>query len=405
MKRYRIITYCCFGLFLALLRCAEEPFVPEILNNEELLFTTAAPIDIWQGEEADDISFVVGDNVDNWLHLAIYETPPQLVGEEVEEGTPPMWSFFGQVTAGRTIGLADGSLREDVEALDLAFFLCSTDNLYWVAWSWEETAHFVTHSSKRVNLLNEPSRRPALTLLDVEKIGSGPADTLLRAGNEVRLRLRIGNVGELTATDIRYSLRQDRISGLPRDASLANIIANDDLTEEVTFVIPEDAVFGDDFVFQLLFTSNNCVDVASEFTLRVNSVKVSIVDIRLTRILWAPAGGLWDFCALPVSFNPDIYYELYSPSALLKQSLDIDDVDLNAQPHVVDFPNLTPPIELAIDTTYRIEFWDDDLCIFPAEPDFIGVTEFNLLDRLTTRPPIIYDTTELIIAEIHLQWE
>jgi len=370
----------CFLLFITLSQCAKEPTLPVSMNNEGLLFPNAAPLSVRQVMGMDEIGFLIGDDVGAYLSLSIYEAPPELINGRVEESGVPLWSFFGPVTAGSELTLAEGTLREDLEALDVAYFLCNTENLYWAAWSWEETAHFVTFSSKKVNLLEEPGARPALELLDFEIVGNGPADTLVRAGREIRLQLRIGNTGDLLATGIRYSLRQERITDLPQDQPLDNIIPGSSLTEEVSINIPASAAFDEVFTFQLLFTSNDCVDIASEFTIKVNSIQVSLVDIRLTRILYAPDGGLWDLCALPVSFNPDVYYELYSPSRRLDTSLVIDDVLLDNEPHVADFPNLTPPIELSFDTTYRVEFWDDDICFVPTEPDFIGVTEFTPFD-------------------------
>lgn len=406
MNSKLILFACAFTLLgFSLTQCAKPQLIPEEFDNEELLFPMAAPMDLRQSESPNGIGFVVGNNVGAYLNLSIYETPPELINGRVEESTVPLWSFFGPVAAGAMIVLEEGTFREDVNRLDEAYFLCNPDNLFWAGWSWEDTAHFVTFSSKKINPLVAPGRRPSLKLSDFEILGNGPADTLIRAGSEVRLQLNISNEGGLLATDIRYSLRQDQVPDLPRDQVLDDIPANGSLAEIVVVDIPASAVFGDEFTFQLLFTSNDCIDVASEFKIRVNSIKVSLVDVRLTRILYVPDGGLWDFCALPASFNPDVYYQLFSPTTRLYESLDIDDVLLTTQPHVVDFPNLTPPIELAFDTTYRVEFWDDDFCFVPAEDDFIGLTEFTPLDYSESRPGIIYDTTERIISEIHLLWE
>ncbi|MEL7160379.1 MAG: hypothetical protein AAFN92_06460 [Bacteroidota bacterium] len=397
-----LVVYLC--IYLLFFGCEKDPITKPNFANDALLFTNAAPLDLQQ-DEAQQVVFLVGEAVGAYLHLGVYASPPELINGEVVNSEAPLWAYFGAVTPGQRIDLADGTLREDITALDAAYFLCRPNDLYWAAWSWEETAHFVTFSSEKVNRLDAPVPRPDLTLRSVTRLGSNPADTFLQAGSEVRLLLDIANAGGLEAANIRYSIRQELIDGLPTDQPLGNIPVNGNLAEEVVFTIPETANFGDVFTFQLLFTSNECVDVGTTFSLEINSIKVALADVRLTRILFRPDGGIWDLCALPSFWDPDVYFEVFSPTSLLFQSSDIDDVQLDAVPYVVNFPNQTPPIPLGFDTLYRVEFWDDDVCFTDSDPDFIGATQFRPFDYRESRPNVLFDTTDRIITEIHLIWE
>lgn len=400
------IRLLLLGLVLTYLTaCVPETATPVLQRNDMLLIPTAATLDLRQTVSEGDVTFLVGERVGTFLYVAIYDLPPEYQGGEVVERGDPLWQFTGAITAGQQLRLSNGMLRDSLSGLDEAFFLCREDPLYWAAWSWEETAHFVTFSTPAVNVLTEPNSKPALRLASVQRGNGSQADTFIRGGETERLLLRIVNEGNMTATSVRYSLRQDLVDDLPLDQQLPDILPGDTVAIEAFIPIPSTAVFGDVYSFQLLFTSNDCVDWASTFELRVNNIRVLLTDVRLTRILARPPGGLfWDLCALPAFYDPDIYYEVASPTTLLFRSPDIDDVPLNGTPYVLDFTDQRPPLLLALDSLYTVEFWDDDVCFLDTDPDFIGRTRFRPFDLLE-RPPVLYDTTGRIICEIHLQWE
>lgn len=390
--------------FIALLGCAEEPFEPIPANNPDLLFPQAVPMDITQVMVEGQVAFDLGSVAGSFSKIAIFEEIPALVDGVVISPNAPVWEYLGQGSSDSRINLEAGTLRADVDGLDSKFFLCSETNFYWAAWAWEETAHFVTYSSLAVNVLETPTKRPDLRLLSARTVGAGPNDTFLRAGAEVQLQLIVENTGELIAEEIRFTLRQNDITELPLEGIFENIPPGGTANKTVTFTMPVDGNYGDEYRFDLLFTTNDCVDSAQEFSLRINDVRVSLVDVRLKRILYLPPDIFWDF-GLPISLPPDIYYLIFSPTGReVRRSTVIVNAtdDFPSTPCLADWGDLAPVLDLSIDSTYSIQFWDEDP--FDADDEIATIT-FRPLDYVNSRPELLIDTTTEVITELVLRWE
>lgn len=401
---YRLLsslTVLCF--FLA--GCATDPILPTEENNPDLLFPNALPLSIQQDPESPDIRFLLGTNVGAFTHIGIYTSPPSLVDGQVISDDPALWEYLGATSANQSVPLSSGTFRDGLVTLGSDFFLCREDPVYYAAWSWEETAQFVRFATAPDRIIVSSPEQPELILAGVRRVGETPGDTLNRAGTETTLRLSFRNTGTLTARAASVTLLQTDFEELPVTLELGDVAPGETVTQTITVTIPEDALFGQEYLVNITAQSNQCVRSTAEFSVVVNSLNVFLTDIRLKTINYLPPLILWDPGGIfPSFYPPDVYYFLYAPNnVLLLNSIVIPDAsnDQISTPDLADWPNLTPPLQLVPDSLYRVDIIDEDL----VDDDFIGSVGLRASDYILTQDSIVIIENEEVTVEFHLRWE
>lgn len=393
-----IILVCCYA-------CNKDPYEFPAANDA-LLFPNSLNFSITQSFNQEGALFFEPEETEAKLvFIGIFTSPPVVVDDQLTNEEALIWQWLDEPTPGEAVFVSDGEIMGNGPELSIEYFQCNDTPLYWAAWGWDATAQYITHSTSKDLELSTPVKQPRIELLNVAKVGATPSDTLLVPGAEISLRLTFTNDGSAAGKDIKVNITQPAIESFPLDLSLPNLEANTQTSQTITFRIPPSFSFGDTVKLQLLTTYSDCFESSSTVELIVNALSVCLLDVRLIDIRYVPAGVFWDPAALPIFWDPDVYYYLLGPDEVqLHRSITLQDVsdDWPNTPVMGDWPDLTPCIDLKIDSTYSINFWDEDAI---DSDDFIGTTSFRPLDYLETRDTLVTITNDEVMTELHLRWE
>lgn len=403
----KIQLYCwIFILLLVLMGCEREDGVPSLptLNNPTLLFPATKPLDIQQGvSSSSELYFEHSELNASALFIAILSQPPIIANDQLVNTTDIVWQWLDTPRENTAITLDLGTQPQGAPTFDLAFWTCNTDTYYWVAWAWDPTGLYLTHSSAKGATVEVPIVTPQIELSAYTIIGDSPNDTLLIPGQTATLAITLTNIGTITARNLEVSFTPEG-AGMPVLQTIDILGVNESVTFNVALSIPSNLSFSDTLVSQLSVLFNDCFTYQKEVPLIINALSICIYDIRLIDIRYLPPSILWDPAALPIFYPPDVYYNLFLPSEqLILRSITIEDADDDwpNTPTLADWPDITPCYNLQLDINYRIEFWDEDF----DDDDYIGAVSFHPLDYITTRQEVIRITNDEVIADIYVRWE
>jgi hypothetical protein len=398
------ISFLFFAIVLCFSCQNDEIKLPPA--NDELVFPATLPLSIIQDVSTDgSIFFTMQPEQVELLFISIFTSPPVVFENELVNIEDQIWSFLGPSPSDGIIRIDDGSVINGGAILDPVFFQCYEEELYWAAWGWDNTAQVITRSSKKNLVLVSSSVLPSLVLSQIAKVGETPSDTLLVPGGDITLRFDFRNNGAVTANDIMLRITQPAIADFPLTFNYSSIPAGELVSQTITFTIPSDLSFGDTIRLLLEVSYNDCLDYSTEIELIINALSVCLFDVRLIDIRYLPPAIFWDPGALPIFWDPDVYYQLFGPgNNQLFQSITVQDAadDFPNTPVLADWPDLTPCIELNLDSTYLINFWDEDA----LDPDdFIGTVSFLPLDYITTQDTMVTITNNEVMMELYFRWE
>lgn len=383
----------------------EEDEIPKPLNNSELLFVNSRPFHIDQIHESDVIGFEIQEDQSRYSFVALFEAPPLIVEGELANPENIIWSWQGESFAGKFVALENGTYRDGQLAVNNEYLQCNNQQIYWAAWGWDQTAQYITFSTPPQQELFTTVELPTLSLVSIQRISETPNDTLLVPGEEITLRLDFANSGTAPLGNATVAIIQPDIISLPLAIALPELNPGEQHSELLTFTLPGGLSFGDQLTFQAEMTYNNCLNTNDEFELFINALKVCIYDVQLLDIRYIPAAIFWDPGAFPIYWDPDVFYELFAPNnQLLHHSETIEDAtdDWPNTPILADWVDISPCQDLKLDSTYTINFWDEDA--FDPD-DFIGSFSFKPLDFLQQREEEITFTNDEVMAKIFLRWE
>lgn len=403
MKDLKLVLFFIVAVFLT--GCKKDNDVTTTLNNA-LLFPEANIFLVDQIQDVEDIQFKIEASEPAFALIAIFSEAPEINSGEIANAESIIWQWQGSSFSGKEVQLTDGDYENGQVPLNIEYFQCNSNTLYWAAWAWDATGQEVTHSTEKDLELDIAADYPNVELISVRKMGATPNDTLLVPGSPITLQLTFRNTGKALASGLGIAVSHPSINDFAQESVLSDLDVNKQTSSNITFTIPPDFSFGDTISLQIKTTYNNCLESLKTTNLVINALSVCMLDVKLIHIQYLPPAIFWDPAALPIFYDPDIYYEVLGPEEIqLHQSIVIEDAsdDWPNTPVMGDWPEISPCMNLKIDSTYTINFWDEDNIFDPD--DFIGTVSFKPLNYLGSRDSMIHITNDEVIMELYLQWE
>ncbi|MEM6699215.1 MAG: hypothetical protein AAF599_12505 [Bacteroidota bacterium] len=395
MKNTTILLFAIISLLL--ISCEKG----QINSSADHLFPNTEVLNIYYQSGATDLPiFDVSEVTSQLIYIGIFEEIPIVENQRIINTGALVWHWNSGVDPISFVEFSDGII--DQADYELAALVCKDSvQLYWAAWTWEETQ--VSHSTpvQEIKIKADP-----LSRIEVQKIEfASNGDDLFTAGERLNMILVLENTGTESAEDVYVELSHPEVEDLPKSQFLEQINTNTIAKLDFSFTLPKQALLGDSLLINIEINHSGCVEEPmQQYALVVDGKRLYLQSVKLLNIYSNPdPWATWDPFKVHPYTNPDPYFVL---STSVTEELYRSDILYNVDSRIpnVAWSDLSSGFELNLNESYSIKVLDDDPDTSDGD-DLVGDVIFSPAEWLANSAEAKIVRSSSVLLRLELIWE